>query len=258
MHRAIVYGSVATARTASEMGENPTHNMRWTVAVRSAESLAPGTAELAGRKIQGDVVGGATDLSYMIKKVSFKLHDSYPNPLRVVDQHPFELHETGWGEFILNIKIHFRPDANEKPLQLQHPLKLHPWPNSDSSLPSPAIPFPNPPLSSPPDPLFIHSWQYDEIIFTEPMPAFYHILLKNPPPPLPLHNRFPPELVPQLGIKGGQGEFSLEIAQNERAFLDASHLRLLIEIDRLRGQISADERQLNLIKKSLAMPSSIS
>lgn len=245
---------------------NPSHNMRWTVGVRSAESLGPAPESASGqgrRWIEGDVVGGGTDLSYMIKKVSFKLHDSYPNPLRIVEHHPFEINETGWGEFIVNIKIHFRQDANEKPLQLQHPLKLHPWPNKSPSLSCPPDSLPlstsisttNNNNNNQPTPLFIHSWQYDEIIFTEPMAAFYDILLKNPPAPLPLHNRFPIELVPQLGNKGGQGEFSLEIAQNERNNLDSSHLLILIEIDRLRGKISSDERELNLIKKFLANPS---
>ncbi len=49
----------------------PDHTHRWTVAVRSAAS-AP----------DSEIVGGADDLSYFIKRVTFKLHDTYANPNR--------------------------------------------------------------------------------------------------------------------------------------------------------------------------------
>lgn len=35
--------------------------------------------------------------------------------------------ETGWGEFDIQIRIQFVGEASEKPLQLQHMLKLHHW-----------------------------------------------------------------------------------------------------------------------------------
>ncbi|KAI7961703.1 hypothetical protein MJO28_002192 [Puccinia striiformis f. sp. tritici] len=127
IHRPIVYGSVATAIPVEERLNNPEHNMRWTVAVRSATSPPPDSPILAQRTIPEDIIGGCDDLSYFIKKVSFKLHDSYPNPLRVIDKSPFELSETGWGEFIIYIKIHFHAESGEKAVQLQHPLKLHDW-----------------------------------------------------------------------------------------------------------------------------------
>lgn len=70
--RPIVYGNSARLLTSEER-ENvpPEHTHRWTVALRSAAS-APGS----------DIVGGADDLSYFIKRVSFKLHETYPNPMR--------------------------------------------------------------------------------------------------------------------------------------------------------------------------------
>uniref|UniRef100_A0A1I8BUQ8 Large ribosomal subunit protein uL30 n=1 Tax=Meloidogyne hapla TaxID=6305 RepID=A0A1I8BUQ8_MELHA len=39
------------------------------------------------------------DLSLYIRKVQFRLHESYPNNVRIVEKAPFELSETGWGEF---------------------------------------------------------------------------------------------------------------------------------------------------------------
>lgn len=63
------------------------------------------------------------EMSY-IKKVSFKLHESYgPTAERVKTQPPFEVEETGWGEFELIIKIHF-VDPNERAVTIYHHLRL--------------------------------------------------------------------------------------------------------------------------------------
>ena len=64
------------------------------------------------------------DMSQYIKKVHFKLHESYANPNRVVSKPPYEVSETGWGEFEVQVKIHFNDAANEKPLIFYHVLKL--------------------------------------------------------------------------------------------------------------------------------------
>lgn len=70
--RPIIYGNTATLLTPQER-ENcpPEHTHKWTVAVRSAASAA-----------DSDIVGGADNLGYFIKRVSFKLHDTYANPAR--------------------------------------------------------------------------------------------------------------------------------------------------------------------------------
>jgi YEATS family len=73
VHRPIIYGNTATVLTPEEKASLtfPDHTHRWTVAVRSAASAA-----------DSDIVGGADDLGYFIKRVAFKLHDTYPNPTR--------------------------------------------------------------------------------------------------------------------------------------------------------------------------------
>ncbi|CAH8626432.1 unnamed protein product [Dicrocoelium dendriticum] len=63
------------------------------------------------------------DLSTFIRRVQFKLHESYANPIRVVHKPPFELTETGWGEFDITMKVVFT-DPNEKPLVITHLIKL--------------------------------------------------------------------------------------------------------------------------------------
>ena len=72
--RPIIYGNTATLLTQEERKGGtiaPDHTHRWTVAVRSAASVP-----------DSDIVGGADDLSYFIKRVTFKLHDTYTNPTR--------------------------------------------------------------------------------------------------------------------------------------------------------------------------------
>ena len=47
------------------------------------------------------------DISYFIEKVEFKLHESFASPVRVYRQPPYEVTETGWGEFAVGITIWF-------------------------------------------------------------------------------------------------------------------------------------------------------
>lgn len=98
------------------------------------------------------MVGNKDDISHYIKRVQFKLHDTYPQPTRNVDKFPFHVTETGWGEFEIQIKIFFVPEANEKPLTLFHHLKLHPWLQNvaavESQAPAPTIPPALPPAGT--------------------------------------------------------------------------------------------------------------
>lgn len=48
-----------------------------------------------------------------MKEVQFKLHESRGNRLRVINKLPYEITETGWGEFELILKIFFM-DPNER------------------------------------------------------------------------------------------------------------------------------------------------
>ncbi|SJX61207.1 related to YAF9-Component of a chromatin modifying complex [Sporisorium reilianum f. sp. reilianum] len=113
------------------------------------------TISTRGRDQEHDyhkMVGNRDDISHYIKRVQFKLHDTYAQPTRNVDKFPFHVTETGWGEFEIQIKIFFVPEANEKPLTLFHHLKLHPWLQSVAAVeaePSaPAIPPPLPPADT--------------------------------------------------------------------------------------------------------------
>ncbi|KAL7674617.1 hypothetical protein ACOME3_000894 [Neoechinorhynchus agilis] len=48
------------------------------------------------------------DMSVYVEKVEFKLHSTFTEPLRVCMEPPYEVHETGWGQFEAIITVHFR------------------------------------------------------------------------------------------------------------------------------------------------------
>uniref|UniRef100_A0A6M2CWQ1 YEATS domain-containing protein 4 n=1 Tax=Rhipicephalus microplus TaxID=6941 RepID=A0A6M2CWQ1_RHIMP len=96
----IVYGNVA--RYFGKKREEDGHTHQWTVYLKSYKN---------------------EDMSTYVKKVHFKLHESYPNQNRVVTKPPYEVTETGWGEFEIVIKIYFM-DTTERPVTLYHILKL--------------------------------------------------------------------------------------------------------------------------------------
>eukprot|EP01068_Selenidium_serpulae_P020889 Selendium_serpulae@DN931_c0_g1_i1.p2 len=80
-------------------GDRSTH--RWTCILRSA---APGEHQ-----------------GYFIRKVAFILHSSFPNPNRVCERPPFEISESGWGEFEVVVKVYLVDSGgDEEPLELRH------------------------------------------------------------------------------------------------------------------------------------------
>ncbi|WVN86451.1 uncharacterized protein L203_101615 [Cryptococcus depauperatus CBS 7841] len=125
VHRPVIYGSHARLLSEAEKRLAPAgHTHKWTVFINSATSPPPDPENLNDID---ELPGGADDLSYFIRKVTFKLHETYPTPNRVMDKPPFRVSETGWGEFAVQIRIQFIPESSEKPLVLSHMIKLHHW-----------------------------------------------------------------------------------------------------------------------------------
>lgn len=175
--------------------------------------------------------------------------------LTAIEKAPFEVTETGWGEFDIIIKIFFVPEAFEKPLTFTHHLKLHPWPLDLSSLPPAPPPLPLNPDGTEPEPLPssdppalvlspVHSWQYEEIVFVEPTELFYSTLLATPPSPLPTKNRHPKTLVHALGGGGNFGEFSGEMESSEGGRMDEARKKALREIEEMRKVLVGHEKEL--------------
>ncbi|THG95873.1 hypothetical protein EW026_g5854 [Hermanssonia centrifuga] len=231
--RPIIYGNTAVVLHQNERDVLPTpdHTHRWTVAVRSAAS-AP----------DSDVVGGADDLSYFIKRVTFKLHDTYTNPNRIS--------ETGWGEFEVQIRVNFVAESGEKAITFYHHLKLHPWTVSGSSEPE------NPPLDVAAKLGPVHSWQYDEIVFNDPFQSFLNILIAHPPTPLPKNKRKPVPFhtanpASLEASKGGVPEFTQEMEKEEAERLESARKAVIVEQDKWREILIEKEKELSTLQRQL-------
>jgi YEATS domain-containing protein 4 len=139
-----VFGSIAKPIPASSRPSNlpPDHTHRWTIFVQPISSNH--------------------DITHWLKKVQFKLHETYSQSLRTVEAPPFEVTETGWGEFEVAIKLFFVPEAGEKPISVYHQLKLHPYgPDMEKQKEKGGE---------------VISRSYEEIVFNEPSEVFYEIL----------------------------------------------------------------------------------
>ncbi|CAJ0586726.1 unnamed protein product, partial [Mesorhabditis spiculigera] len=145
--KAIVYGNTAEAFGYKrylfdfEADLNPRetdgHTHAWTVFVKPYEN---------------------EDMSVYVRKVQFKLHESYENAVRTIDHPPFEVTETGWGEFEVQIRIYF-VDQNEKPVTAFHYLRLfQPVFNAGAGRSVVAAEF------------------YDELVFKDPTPMMQRAL----------------------------------------------------------------------------------
>ena len=111
--QAIIIGTIAyyLGKKADEY-----HSHKWTVYVRGPDG---------------------EDLTHVLESVTFKLHPSFEESERTLAEPPFEVTETGWGEFDVGVTLTFREDARAsggsggsggKPMTIETttPLKLFP------------------------------------------------------------------------------------------------------------------------------------
>ncbi|KAK3099191.1 hypothetical protein FSP39_000791, partial [Pinctada imbricata] len=130
-----IYGNIS--RYFGKKREEDGHTHQWTVYVKPYKN---------------------EDLSSYVKKINFKLHESYPNPNRVLMKPPYEVTETGWGEFEVVIKIYFH-DPAERPVTVYHLLKLF-QSETDIMLGKKSL----------------VAEFYDEMIFQDPTPMMHQLL----------------------------------------------------------------------------------
>lgn len=141
----IVYGNVA--RSFGKKREEDGHTHQWTVYVKPYNN---------------------EDMSAYVKKVHFKLHESYANPSRIITKGPYEVTETGWGEFEVVIKLYFH-DPTERPVTLYHILKLFQSPIVDGE------------ISTHDAKKMLTSESYEEIVFQEPTQLMQYCLNNSKP-----------------------------------------------------------------------------
>ncbi|KAK3942970.1 yeats family-domain-containing protein [Diplogelasinospora grovesii] len=114
------------------------------------------------------------DIIYWLRRVQFKLHESIPNHVRMVEGEkgkPFIVQETGWGEFEITMKLYYVPESGEKPQTLYHHLRLHPYGRTEEEKEAMRVNGEG-----------VISWVYEEQIFNEPYEAFYDVLTSGAMP----------------------------------------------------------------------------
>jgi len=154
-----------------------------------------------------------------------------------------------WGEFEVQIRITFVPEAGEKNLTLYHHIKLHPWTTTAAGEQAENISAST--LDEP-----VHSWQYDEIVFSDPYQNFLNLLTQHPPTPLPktktkpvpfhLSNSNPGSLE---ASKGGLPEFTVVMEKEEYDRLEEAKKSILAEQTRWKEILLEKEKELEQLQK---------
>lgn len=161
------------------------------------------------------------DMSKFIKKVIFKLHDTYQTPMRSVDKAPFEVTETGWGEFEITIRIFFVPEANEKNVLLYHHLKLHPYVMGADETTSASQ--------------SVKSYIYDELVFNEPTEPLFEILTEKPGSLLPAK-------------KTKDTPYSQQTENEEIDRLSSALAKVYQQVQKMKERITTLESEKNLLE----------
>jgi len=162
------------------------------------------------------------DLSYFIKKVVFQLHPSFKNSKRAVEQPPYEISESGWGEFEIGFTIYFT-DSSEKHVELYHLLKLYPPEGQLQKTKKPVV-----------------SETFDVIVFNDPTEAFYKKLMENEP----VHTPLPAPLA------GDQ--YANYAEQAELARIAEAQTKLRGEIQRLQNRFISVDGESNVVSQEIA------
>jgi YEATS domain-containing protein 4 len=192
-----VYGTAAWWQGKNAEQE---HSHRWTVFVRGLEN---------------------EDLSYYIKKVTFQLHTSFRDSLRTVETPPFEVTETGWGEFSIGVKIYFH-DTREPPVAITHQLRLFPENAASQSMKKPVM-----------------AECYDEFVFVSPTESFHQMLQAGPS--VKFENS---ELTPFFTTKTFVEQERKHIAQ-----LTTAHGKVVKRIEELRKRLYQANKEIVELSK---------
>mmetsp|Transcript_10536 Transcript_10536/g.43548 ORF Transcript_10536/g.43548 Transcript_10536/m.43548 type:complete len:211 (+) Transcript_10536:78-710(+) len=195
---------IAFGTVAFYMGKKATENNshKWTVYLRGAG-------------------GEDVDLSHVVSKVVFGLHPSFKQPQRVIESPPYEVTEMGWGEFEITITVHFHADANEKPLELTHALKLYEDGFQQGAAQSTKKP--------------VVSEKYDEVVFLHPEETF-HSRMENHVP------------VPLANPSSLSAHFPEHVDRDELVLIDDARRKIAEQKAELEQQIEAVDAEVRKIK----------
>lgn len=143
----LAYGSIAFYLGAAS---DEYHTHRWTLYVRSPDP--------------------SFDLSRAISKVIFQLHPSFAQPTRELVYPPYEVTETGWGEFEASIRLVWKDEADERSTLLTHGIRLYPQRMPPTSADPTAYMNTTVPVVAE---------RYDEVVFTNPKSDFHQNLINE-------------------------------------------------------------------------------
>ncbi|KAI8815783.1 yeats family-domain-containing protein [Fimicolochytrium jonesii] len=209
----ILYGSHATLLKPSEKRNDPTHTHKWTVYVRP--------------------LNAADDYTHIIKSVRFKLHESFKPPQRVIDSGPpWEVHETGWGEFDIPIRITMVDTVEKGVVALVHTLQLYPKDDASGTT--------NASSSSTATSKSVVSEHYDELVFNEPTEDAHRILRAQPASGVPK----------RVGHSGAHGYTTGVEAEEVRRLREANG-KVLGELERERERLVKAEEEVERLKALL-------
>jgi YEATS domain-containing protein 4 len=144
----------------------------------------------------------------------------------VVERAPFEVTETGWGEFVIEIKVHF-VDAREAPVTLQHQLKLFHEGGQPSAARKPVV-----------------SEHFDEFVFSEPFEPLYRALVAGP------SSRFEQHPLQQYFNAQQHGEHE----QRQVARLAAIQKDVSARFDALRKRLFDANAEVRALARQLGLP----
>ena len=184
------------------------------------------------------------DLSTFIAKVVFTLHPSFMVPVREITKSPFEVTETGWGEFEATLRIFFR-DPEESPLDLCHLIKLYhtPTAGSPSGHGTNSTAALGGTKSNP-----VVAEAYDEFVFTNPTEDFMQMLMLYKAPSRP-EDRVPSDIASFYRIFSEEDDIkSLGLAQNT---VNAELERARADLIRLDAEIT--NSQLTIARNAQKM-----
>ena len=88
----------------------------------------PPDGHTKGWKVYVRPLPNGPDICTWLKKVQFKLHHTYADASRTIEAPgPYEVQETGYGEFGVEIRLYFAPESGEKAVYREHYLVLAPY-----------------------------------------------------------------------------------------------------------------------------------
>eukprot|EP00771_Trimastix_marina_P002924 gnl/Trimastix_PCT/4098.p1 GENE.gnl/Trimastix_PCT/4098~~gnl/Trimastix_PCT/4098.p1 ORF type:complete len:244 (+),score=50.54 gnl/Trimastix_PCT/4098:73-732(+) len=160
------------------------------------------------------------DMSKYLSKVIFELHPTFADHMREFTEPPYEVVELGWGEFDLQIHLHFKNEY-ERPVTFNHRLKLFPPQGVEESPKRPII-----------------SETCEELIFVNPRQPFADLLCGDTSAPpardYTFQSKFPPH--------NDQEEYTNLV--NSIHYVDSETERIIKMIEEQRGSIDELRREI--------------